>query len=310
VRPIAPLAAVVLGLSACGGGERVLEVDRALTGRVEEAAPARTRGWPNAETSFCNARVGFGRSQPAAGRSSIFATTSGGRTWSRRARLDIGAGTLTCVSRTEVVLSGYPPLNATDSGTILLRSRDGGRHWRRLHVPIDASSPASVLASRTFVATRRASSWYVTRDGARTWQTVAPSRSEPFEAVAFLSRDVAYAVTSRGDPQSAATSLWRSDDGARTWTRVPNRITGLRIHGLSSASGTLWVHGVRCPFDSCSVVLLRTGDDGRSWDAIELPALPPELRFTSSQTGVARGTGGVYVTRDGGVTWTWRAPRP
>jgi photosystem II stability/assembly factor-like uncharacterized protein len=312
MRTGALLAVLVLLLAACGGEPaRVLRAERLLSGRVDDAQPTRRKGWPDAETSFCDARVGFGRAQPAGGRSSVFATTDGGRTWTRRSRVDVGAATLTCLSARDVVLSAYPPLNAARPEPLLLRSRTGGRSWRRLGVPTDASSPPAVIGPDTFVATQLATSWYATRDGARSWRLVVPEPDEPLEALAFLSDDVAYAITSRGDPGKARTFLRRSDDGGRTWSAVESRIPNLGLHALSAADGTLWAHGERCPAGaSCRPLLLRTGDDGRSWDVIRLPELPPELRFTSATSGVAAGPGGFYVTRDGGVTWTWHAPAP
>ncbi len=304
------LAAIAVVLASCGGEpERSVRGTRVLTGRVDEAVPTRDPTWPDAETSFCDARVGFGRSQPAGGRSTVFATTDGGRTWRHRARLDVGAATLTCLSRRDVVLSAYPPLNARRPEPRLLRSRDGGRRWTRLQVPRDASSPPTVLDLKTFVATQNVTSWYVTSDGARTWHLVAPGGDEPLEALAFLDEEVVYAITSHGDPETAQTHLRRSDDGGHSWSRVDVRVANLRMHALSAAGTTLWVHGQRCTDPrGCRPLLLRTRDDGRTWDLIQLPELPPELRFTSETTGVAAGAGGFYVTSDGGVTWTWRAP--
>jgi photosystem II stability/assembly factor-like uncharacterized protein len=310
VRAVALLAAIGALLTACGGeSKRVVRAERVLTGRVDEAVPTRDPTWPDAETSFCGTRIGFGRSQPAGGRSTIFATGDGGRTWSRRARLDLGAATLTCLSRREAVLSAYPPLNAKRAEPLLLRSRDGGAHWARLTVPADASSPPTVLDRDTLVAAQSVTSWYVTSDRARTWRLVAPSAEEPLEALAFLPGGIAYAITSRGDPETARTYLWRSDDGGRSWSRVEGRPDRLRMHGLSAAEGTLWVHAQRCMTASrCRPALLRTHDDGRNWDLIQLSELPPELRFTTKTNGVAAGPGGFYVTSDGGLTWEWRAP--
>lgn len=309
MRRIALAAAVGLLLAGCGGDERTLRIDRTLPGRVDEPRPTPKPDWPEAETSFCDRRVGFGRSQPTGGFSLVSATTDGGRTWAQRARVQVGAGTLTCLSRNDVVLSAYPPLGSAGSGPLLLRSADGGRRWTAIAMPVGASSPPAVAGPETYLVPQTATSWLATRNGGRSWRRIAPSRRDPLEALTFLSPEVAYAVTSHGEPETGTTTLLRSEDAARSWTPVLNRIDGLRMHALTSADGMLWVHGLRCTGGSCRSVLVRTDDDGRHWDLIELPELPADLRFTSTTRGVASAPGGFYVTRDGGVTWTWHAPR-
>ena len=308
MRRAASLAAVALacGCGSGSGDQREVRPSRVLGGHVDAMPTATVAGWPNAEAAFCDGRVGFGRSQPVRGRTTISATRDGGRTWRRRSRLEVGAATVTCLSPREVLLSAYPPLNARRPVPALLRSRDGGGTWARVAVPVDASPP-TVVGRDLFAPSESPSTWYVRRDGARRWERFTPRPDAALEAVAFVGRDIAYAITSQGSAEAPATRLLRSDDGGRSWRDIRVRIADARLVALASAGGTLWVFGGHCRASGCTPLVLRTSDDGRRWVEIRLQVpLFGAPRFTSARAGVVAGDGGVLVTSDGGVTWRWR----
>jgi photosystem II stability/assembly factor-like uncharacterized protein len=259
--------------------------------------------WPAGETSFCSPRVGYGTGTPnVSGYSedrTVYATTDGGRTWRRRAHLKLGAGTLTCVAREEVVLSGYPPDDAQEP--VLLRSRDGGRHWTKLRVPKGAYPP-QVQSRNLYFAPIGDNAGWITFNGARTWRRVGAG--DHLQSIAFLTPSTGFAVLLRRiGLKRVRTWVVRTTDGGKTWRRVPTAVRNFRPTGVIVADGTVWVRGLQR--------VLRTRDGGRHWDEIQTGGwgFPSNPRFASSTLGVESGDHGLLVTRDGGVTWRWTSRR-
>ena len=153
------------------------------------------------------------------------------------------------------------------AGNILVRSRNGGRTWKRLTLPATTYEPeiAEVIVSplrpqTVFVLDfnqRRgeAKSLFRSPDGGNTWKQVFENGAAAL-ALHPLDPDVLYLAA------EAAREIWRSDDGGLTWEMVATGVGG------GAALTTLLV-------DRVDPATLYLGTDGS----------------------------GVWRSRDGGVTW-------
>lgn len=234
------------------------------------------------------------------------------------------------------VASGGPG-NATlvvlRSGADPLRSFDGGRTWTAFTV--NGTRPADVSIAptdgRTWYAIAAADAAertpkvvFRTRDGGNSWEEGSPVSArypiapqvgpDPGDLV-LLSFD----LVQEGLPVAPGSfaRVLASRDGGRTWTE-PNpsvRVNRLVRSGvrplLAYATGTGVQYGK----------LIRTLDGGVSWTEVDLPAqgvLPgsiasahleldrvqPDTVYVRPEQFAALGSSDLYVTRDGGRSWS------
>jgi photosystem II stability/assembly factor-like uncharacterized protein len=213
--------------------------------------------------------------------------------------------------------------------------------------PVDLfpSSAAEAWSVRSLVAGGPGASQSAvshTRDGGRTWHTI----TLPVFAVAQITFADAEHGWMLADLDTAdgeqGVDIFRTTDGGTTWAQVARaadrtgalpvqgRKTGLTFHdattGWATGAGAVGVAASGTPW------CFRTQDGGATWHLVPLPlpaslaqypwfyvtgVLPPA--FFSSQLGAlpvvvgSRAAGGevlsvVYVTRDGGATWSPTAP--
>ena len=172
---------------------------------------------------------------------------------------------------------------------------------------------------------------YHTADGGLTW-TIS---STPFSGgdLSFLDANNGWMLADLGvGAGSNAVSIFQTRDGGATWTQSytndPNQpdagdslpLGGLKSDLLPRDMQTAWVGGVT--YASGTLYLYRTDDAGHTWAPVtlELPAGvenfelgidKDQMQFVSAQDGflVIRVSGdstqtAVYVTNDGGETWT------
>jgi photosystem II stability/assembly factor-like uncharacterized protein len=222
----------------------------------------------------------------------------------------------------------------------LYRTADGGRSWRDVSPGNPVAPPTTVGAQVVYVPVRVRGSIVVERssDGGATWRASAPVPDRhvagPGAVRRVDARHFFLAVGEGAAAGSSAQSLWRSDDGAQTWTFVsrtqspsaPQRPGvlpfGCDKTGVAFATPTRgWAAG------ACAggpAFLYRTDDGGKTWRPLRLAGLsrcacdvsPPA--FANARDG-AFGVNGfpqeggkpifrVYWTSDGGLHW--RATRP
>lgn len=126
-------------------------------------------------------------------------------------------------------------------------------------------------------------------------------------SVTFVDADNGWSVGDRG-------VIWHTIDGGRNWQRQDSPTTARLECVWFGDSQTGWaVGGLHQPYTHHGIgVVLRTIDAGANWEAVSgtnLPALK-QVKFFGARQGVALGEssalypGGVFVTPDGGKTWS------
>jgi photosystem II stability/assembly factor-like uncharacterized protein len=181
----------------------------------------------------------------------------------------------------------------------------------------------------TFSVLNLAEKVYRTSDGGRTWQ----SFSAPMHNIAAGAGDVLQFVTpTKGflmdtEPTAPAATLYRTSDGGASWHRVatmqPERRGGRGV--LPTLGRFEFEPGGTTGWLSNNLIgsrLYRTTDGGRSWRPVRLPAPVGAIRGLPALFGrtlvepVTIGAGAataslrVYVSKDGGATWSLASALP
>jgi photosystem II stability/assembly factor-like uncharacterized protein len=212
----------------------------------------------------------------------------------------------------------------------VLRTNDGGARWKKLTVTtetLDFRDIDAIDAQTAYVLSignGAASRIYKTTDAGVTWTMQFKSDDEKVFLDAMSFWDANHGIVF-GDSVDGHLYILTTDNGGRTWTRVPpaSLPPALENEGAFAASGTnialfgkthAWIGtgaGARAR-------VLRTTDRGRSWQVADTPlAAGPStgifsIAFRDAKHGVV--VGGDYrkeqeavdnlaVTSDGGVTW-------
>jgi len=200
----------------------------------------------------------------------------------------------------------------------LLRTDDGGRTWRQVHLRLPPSglydaSLATGSANRawlTFPTFCPSSSClallYTSTDAGRTWQQQASN----------LTAGPVPSVIAFGDARHGAavgdqlTQLYLTSDGGATWAghQLPATLDSLSQSVSYVGAGDIWVVGARLLPDFTSEHLLfYSPDGGRHWVVLKNAQLAPtQIDFVSPTIGwlTTGPTGGnLFFTRDGGATW-------
>lgn len=226
--------------------------------------------------------------------------------------------------------------------TQIVRTNDGGITWYNVTPPgltetgysvgLEALDNAHVWVQRPdYDNYPHSGTLYRTSDGGLSWT----SSASPFSGadLAFLDADNGWALADLGVATGRmGVSIFQTSDGGATWTQKYTNDPNLSGAGDSLPLGGLkagiapvdmqaaFVYGVT--YAPGAPYLFRTDDGGTNWRPVSLP-LPPgaenfqlgidrdQMKFVSPADGfiAMRLTGdayqlAVYVTRDGGGTWT------
>lgn len=176
-------------------------------------------------------------------------------------------------------------------------SHDGGTTWSKTALPtynvsalaLDPRDPTTVLAVTDH-------GLLVSADGGATWTAGSGITGTIYTLTAGITAGTYYAG---GDGRA-----WTSSDGGRTWSaigRLPARLAVYGITASPSISGTLYAATSRG---------LWQGVDGK-WSQLRHGVPSRRFEAVTADAGhvaaIAAGDNGLYLSADGGATWTHRA---
>ncbi|GJM80587.1 hypothetical protein HMSSN139_30830 [Paenibacillus sp. HMSSN-139] len=170
---------------------------------------------------------------------------------------------------------------------------------------------------------------YITEDNGKTWTNISPAASVPFPTtpeygkdIFFLDPDHGFIV--RNSAGSGDTIVLRTTDGGATWkvTSFPGNGEVKAMVFADSANG--WILSEGNSRENGQRSLYATDDGAQSFEALlggtdplsllssdnpsGNPGLHPSMAFTSPLRGfvgeIKQGLPTLYVTQNGGLTWT------
>jgi photosystem II stability/assembly factor-like uncharacterized protein len=265
------------------------------------------------QTSYLDARNGFGVGG-VGGANIVFRTDDGGYTWNEAGALPTHVSNSMQVQFVDT-LHGWDisqdcpnTANQEDCGNIALyHTDDGGQTWDRLWSRKINNSIRGVFfvsPSEGYLVSDGGRELYFSQDGGKTLTQIQSLQGTnngveqaPYQFLNFMT---GY-VISRGQ-------LYITRDGARTWQAMD---TGCQVYIISlGRDGSMWI--------ACSDGIRSSIDGGLTWQPIVMPGMDiKEIQFVDSKHGWLRGgtqtryQGGytfgvdhIYITVDGGATWT------
>jgi photosystem II stability/assembly factor-like uncharacterized protein len=219
----------------------------------------------------------------------------------------------------------------TGASGLLLVTSDGGRTW---HDPADAPS----LVTTKMLLVTPSEGWlygddepegiwrlYVTRDGARSWQEVAPEVAGLADSHVMgppTFEDAGHGLLQvngvrGGDPKHLTLGLLATSDGGRTWK--PDRTvanldeTARYQYGSPTVVGSDWIFAAAGEHHP---VLTKLSPGARIDASTDTAASRPlykairHISFATPAQGWAIVSGELQSTTDGGATWTEISPGP
>jgi photosystem II stability/assembly factor-like uncharacterized protein len=273
---------------------------------------------------FVDSRTGFAVGLSGTERQGfgLWRTTDGGVTWTSSplpAPTAVDVSAPISVAATDALhwfvgLSLQQGLGRVGPG-VLLASSNGGRTWSRRVLP--GSGPTAFTTPMQGWLAPTDGGLYRTRDGGRTWRSVAvpapagfPSKQPPAELPTFSDSTHAVLPVTFRHGARAAVSFLTSSNGGNTW-RIAATVAGRRTEGRIPSAVADTAHWLALPDGGRRVVGLVDGRAVRNIATAGLPVTAPgfeleSVSFASAATGwatVSTGHQTLYRTLDGGSTW-------
>lgn len=176
-------------------------------------------------------------------------------------------------------------------------------------------------ATQGWVLTDKGLTW--TSDGGTSWRVLTPPGTDATAILGafFLNADDGWVVSRPLAGGSGTTQLTAdvTQDGGQTWKKAlvgdPNVLYGVAVSASISFVDNQrgWILVRRLSSSNFSVGdLLQTKDGGSTWSLLPPPPIADPVVFTDSAGWLAGGPGGdaLYVTRDGGESWSRQSATP
>jgi len=167
---------------------------------------------------------------------------------------------------------------------------------------IDPNSPATIYAGTSnggvFKSTDRGASWNAANQGIPV---------EPIPEFSLNIRSLAVDPLRPGTLYAGAIgNLYKSTDGAATWTPIPTlKVYSIEALAISSGTDTIYAGGTA---DFNAAYLQKSNDGGQTWVTINpMPGFVNTIAidpFLPNTVYVATDLGGVSRSRDSGATWS------
>ena len=198
---------------------------------------------------------------------------------------------------------------AVGHDAVILRTRDGGESWERVHYAPDEERPLLDVWFRDETngfAIGAYGFFLVTEDGGDTWtpREIATVEEEEDD---FYGGGFEYHLNHLSNPgegrlfiAAEAGTVYRSEDGGETWLSLPSPYEGSFFGSLPLGGDTLLLFGLRGH-------LYRSEDGGETWSLLESSTtamLTDGIRLQNGTVVVAGLSGTLLVSRDGGLTFT------
>jgi putative cell wall-binding protein/photosystem II stability/assembly factor-like uncharacterized protein len=234
---------------------------------------------------------------------------------------------VTFVSASDGWVLGTAPCSSAVC-TSIVRTTDGGRNWVGIPAPEEQLGQAGGADGNQGLAGLRfadgndgyafGDDLWVTHDGGGTWSRASlPGTGSTYVGDLAAYNGYVYLLLLPSTSSTAAAQLYRSPVGDENWTSL------LTVPSAEPAGIGLVVHGdsvwVDSPGANLTATLYRSTDDGTTWADSNAPcpgalAVGPSPSYVAlgcaTDPGAGQATKHVYISTDGGQTFTRTASDP